>query len=669
VSPRVDPHEYVPLAEQGRSNREIADHFGVSESTVRRGLQRVGYRRNGRALPPPSGIAAQQAKAARVAPPRPTPAAAEPTADVVATDVIPAPAPPKRRRRLRLPSTARLLAVLVPLFLICVGALAAIVALGYSSLSNDVTPTTTRVPAAALSRLTPAGGITSDAQVTLVMGSGNLGAAVAGDARRILLVRTDPGRDTISLLALPTSIDVALEGKLGESVTVSTAGPPPQFIRTIDRLLGIRVNHLILADAGGFDDLQRTLGGRPGGKLPAAGSGSAPTGLHDSMTAGSGPLHLSAAGSEIHSSFTSDLDASQWVALGRVRMGADQAVLCRLGRSARTTDQGDVRPAGAHNQQALDAFLGRSAAAAGACTTVPLSTSWLANGIGAGEALAIAALVLLGLIVLTLLRPLAVALAGRMPQRAPAPVRPARVRRAPRPKLHMPSLSLPSVRVPRPRLRGRPRSAPAIREPRALPPVARYTTLTPRRPEQAATPEPAASAPEPAAAPPEAIAAGEQPALAPADEPQAEPEPPPQPEPAAERSEGRALPEPAQPPAALPPAPDEPRVARIARAEPAPSASAAAANGAREATRPRTGSRPARDVQRKTAGAARWVRQCAKCGRRELSRQWETREQAGEAGRLASRTRLFRGEWHCERCGGTEFDVVEYKGPRWMQWE
>src|SRR4051812_12076223 len=88
MSPRVDPHDYVPLAEQGRSNREIAEHFGVSESTVRRGLQRVGYRRNGRALPPPDAPAPQR-EAAQAAPPRPQ-RAQEPPADVVATDVVPA---------------------------------------------------------------------------------------------------------------------------------------------------------------------------------------------------------------------------------------------------------------------------------------------------------------------------------------------------------------------------------------------------------------------------------------------------------------------------------------------------------------------------------------------------------------------------------------------------
>jgi ribosomal protein L37E len=61
------------------------------------------------------------------------------------------------------------------------------------------------------------------------------------------------------------------------------------------------------------------------------------------------------------------------------------------------------------------------------------------------------------------------------------------------------------------------------------------------------------------------------------------------------------------------------------------------------------------------------VRQCAQCGRRELSRQWESREQALDGGGL--RGRLFQTQWQCERCGSPSFELVEYKGPRWMQWE
>ena len=40
-----DPAAYVPYADRGWSNHKIAKHFGVWESTVRRGLDRIGYKR------------------------------------------------------------------------------------------------------------------------------------------------------------------------------------------------------------------------------------------------------------------------------------------------------------------------------------------------------------------------------------------------------------------------------------------------------------------------------------------------------------------------------------------------------------------------------------------------------------------------------------------------
>ncbi len=43
---RVSPADYVSFAAEGWSNYKIAERFGVNESTVRRGLERVGYKRH-----------------------------------------------------------------------------------------------------------------------------------------------------------------------------------------------------------------------------------------------------------------------------------------------------------------------------------------------------------------------------------------------------------------------------------------------------------------------------------------------------------------------------------------------------------------------------------------------------------------------------------------------
>jgi hypothetical protein len=45
VSDKLNPVDFVPFAAQGWSNYRIADKFGINESTVRRGLDRLGYKR------------------------------------------------------------------------------------------------------------------------------------------------------------------------------------------------------------------------------------------------------------------------------------------------------------------------------------------------------------------------------------------------------------------------------------------------------------------------------------------------------------------------------------------------------------------------------------------------------------------------------------------------
>jgi hypothetical protein len=488
----------------------------------------------------------------------------------------------RRLPALRLPSTGRILLVLVPLFVVCVGAVAAIVALGYSTLSHDVNATNDRVPAAAQARLTADGSIGSKPQVTLVMGSTSLVSAAQGRALRILLVRTDPGAGTISLLAVPTTVKVPLPGQFHDSVTVSTAGPPASFIPTVEKLVGVKVNHLVLADRPGFDDLQAALAGRSSGALPAAGSG-ATGALARQLPSRVAVLHLSDVGSALRASFASDLSAGEWVDLNRLRHGAGDAVECRLSNRAQTRPGGVIVVSGGANRSALDRFLGRGSAA-GACTTVALRSSFFGSGIGAAEALVIAALVLLGLILLTLLRPLSAAVAGR--------------RRAAEPALAMPPSEPRASSPPSPPATGATREAPAAPAARpALTPIARYTK----------------------------VASGED--AAPADGP-----------------------------------------ATTAGAAP-PDTGASPGNGAPQEAPARRRLRRGAGRAQRTATTTRWVRQCSNCGRRELSRQWETREQAQDGGRFALRSRLRRTPWQCERCGSSEYQLVEYKGPRWMQWE
>ena len=96
------------------------------------------------------------------------------------------------------------------------------------------------------------------------MGSDSRGSNAIAGARSdsILLVRTDPSKHLISMLSIPRDLDVPIPGHGTNKINASFAfGGPPLLIRTVNKLTGLGINHVVLVDFTGFRDLIDSLGG------------------------------------------------------------------------------------------------------------------------------------------------------------------------------------------------------------------------------------------------------------------------------------------------------------------------------------------------------------------------------------------------------------------------
>jgi LCP family protein required for cell wall assembly len=136
--------------------------------------------------------------------------------------------------------------------------------LGYRSFSNEIAHANKRLDKRTLAALTPAGNILTSSQISLIMGSDSRGANAISGARSdsILLVRTDPSKHLISMLSIPRDLNVPIPGHGTNKINASFAfGGPPLLIHTVNRLTGLRVNHMVLVDFSGFKDLIDSLGG------------------------------------------------------------------------------------------------------------------------------------------------------------------------------------------------------------------------------------------------------------------------------------------------------------------------------------------------------------------------------------------------------------------------
>jgi LCP family protein required for cell wall assembly len=133
---------------------------------------------------------------------------------------------------------------------------------GYRAFSSEVAKANARLPAKTKAALTPGGGMLSDPNVTLVLGSDSRGKGTSARADSILLMRTDPGKHTVSMLSIPRDMWVSIPGHGRAKINAAYAyGGTPLLIRTIRAFTGLPINHVVLVDFSGFEDLIDSIGG------------------------------------------------------------------------------------------------------------------------------------------------------------------------------------------------------------------------------------------------------------------------------------------------------------------------------------------------------------------------------------------------------------------------
>jgi polyisoprenyl-teichoic acid--peptidoglycan teichoic acid transferase len=282
--------------------------------------------------------------------------------------------------------------------------------LGYRSFSNEVAKANKRLNKATLAALKPAGNILTSPEISLIMGSDSRTSNAIAGARSdsILLVRTDPSKHLISMLSIPRDLDVPIPGHGTSKINASFSyGGPPLLIRTVDKLTGLGVNHMVLVDFTGFRDLIDSLGGvtlynpykivssQPfDGLIWHFGRGTIhldgrhalayarirhTTNPRDSditrterqqrvvqalmrkLVTPSSLLNLPSIGRDIAKPLATDLSANELIAMGWIKFRASRTLQCHLGGTATSIGGQDVLQPSEQNAAVIQMFLGNQA--------------------------------------------------------------------------------------------------------------------------------------------------------------------------------------------------------------------------------------------------------------------------------------------------------------------
>jgi LCP family protein required for cell wall assembly len=280
--------------------------------------------------------------------------------------------------------------------------------LGYRSFSNEVARANRRLDNRTKAALTPTGNILTNPEVTLVLGSDSRGAHTTARADSILLVRTDPGKHLISLLSIPRDLRVPIAGYGDEKINSAFAyGGSPLLIRTINRLTGFKVNHIVLVDFKGFISLINSMGGvtinnptrvdsseKFGGKLWHFPKGQITlngrnalafarirktTNPQDSdisrtarqqlvmqaiahqLVSPSSILHLPQIGRDIARPLATDLSANELLGMGWIKFRSSRTLECHLGGTPQLINGQAVILGSEQNRSIVHMFLGQQA--------------------------------------------------------------------------------------------------------------------------------------------------------------------------------------------------------------------------------------------------------------------------------------------------------------------
>jgi LCP family protein required for cell wall assembly len=170
------------------------------------------------------------------------------------------PGPAKRPRRWR---SGRIVALAILLFvLLLIGWTVA----GYLAVRSGVQQANDRLSPAAKGQLAPQDGLMiSNPSMTLVVGSDHSTHPTRRGNRladSIMLLRTDPDKNTISYLSIPRDLQVDIPGVGHEKINSALPNGGPQLmIRTIREAFGVDINHVIFLDMTSFKEVIDALGG------------------------------------------------------------------------------------------------------------------------------------------------------------------------------------------------------------------------------------------------------------------------------------------------------------------------------------------------------------------------------------------------------------------------
>jgi polyisoprenyl-teichoic acid--peptidoglycan teichoic acid transferase len=280
--------------------------------------------------------------------------------------------------------------------------------LGYRSFSNEIANANKRLDKRTKAALAPAGNVLTSPQVTLVLGSDSRGAHTTARADSILLFRTDPGKHLISMLSIPRDLRVPIAGHGDTKINAAYAyGGASLLIRTINKLTGFQVNHIVLVNFTGFKELIDSLGGvtlynkraivssqpfdgiiwpfKKGtitldGRKALAYSRIRHTtnpqdtdisrterqqlvmqALSHQLASFSSLLHLPSIGRDIARPLTTDLSANELLGLGWEKFRASRTLQCHLGGVPQVIGGQDVIEGAQNNRLVVEMFLGQIA--------------------------------------------------------------------------------------------------------------------------------------------------------------------------------------------------------------------------------------------------------------------------------------------------------------------
>jgi polyisoprenyl-teichoic acid--peptidoglycan teichoic acid transferase len=168
---------------------------------------------------------------------------------------------PKRPREPRRWRRGILLVVLGVVLLFLVWAL-----LGYLAFRSGMKDARKRLDPLASRALAPQQGLMlSNPSNILVLGADTGSKSRRGTQGRsdtIVLIRTDPDHHRIALLSIPRDLRVDIPRHGEEKINAAYAfGGPTLAIKTVERVTGLPINHVVVVDFGTFDEVVDTLGG------------------------------------------------------------------------------------------------------------------------------------------------------------------------------------------------------------------------------------------------------------------------------------------------------------------------------------------------------------------------------------------------------------------------